>query len=162
MFGSIYRGYAGERGAAAEWNVRVDPTSLRAAFAAPWECTITPLDTCGMVTLEGDAFRRLYESTDPSLVALMENYAAWLPGAPYIDPGTDPTSTSTTLFDTVAVYLAAEQDLVDMRRLPLSITDDGHTIVDEVNGRPVNCAIGWWDLTAFKRKLVDTLLGVTP
>ena len=159
MFGSVYKGYAGEPEAAAEWNVRVDPQSLQTVFAAPWDCTITPLDTCGLIVLDGPGYRQLHDSDDLWIRALMENYRAWLPGAPYIDPNTDTSSISTTLFDTVAVYLAADEDLVEMRELPLRVTSDGYTIIDTENGRPVNCAVSWKDIEAFKRRLVSTLLG---
>lgn len=159
MHGSIYTGYAGAAAPAAEWNVRVDPQSLRAVFNAPWSCTIAPLDTCGTVTLDGDDYRRLYDSDDPWLQALMANYRAWLPGAPYIDPSTDPSKISTTLFDTVAVYLAQEQDLVEIEELPLTVSDDGYTVIDQMAGRPVNCAVQWRDLPAYKRHLVRVLLG---
>jgi inosine-uridine nucleoside N-ribohydrolase len=158
MQGSVFAGYNGAAEPAAEWNVRVDPQSLQEVFAAPWDCTITPLDTCGLVHLEGDNFRQLYDSNDPGLVALMENYKTWLPHAPYIDPDTDPGSISTTLFDAVAVYLAAEQDLVEMQDIPLRVTDDGYTVVDEVDGRIVHCAIAWKDLAAFEKKLVKILI----
>lgn len=158
MYGSIYKGYGGDETPAAEYNVRVDPESLQAVFAALWECTITPLDTCGIVSLEGDDYRRLYESDDPWLKMLMANYRAWLPGAPYIAPDHDMSKVSTTLFDSVAVHLAAGGDLVEMERLPIAVTDDGYTIIDRENGRPVNCATEWKDLDAFKQRLVDTLL----
>ena len=75
------------------------------------------------------------------------------------DPATDPTRVSTTLFDTVAVYLAARDELLRMAQLPLRVTEDGFTVVDEDRGRPVNCAIGWQDLDAFRDELVETLLG---
>ena len=158
MYGSVYEGYDGESKPAAEWNVRVDPQSLQKVFAAPWDITITPLDTCGLVRLEGDNYRRIYNSDDPWLDALIENYKVWLPGASYMDPDTDPSKISSTLFDTVAVYLAAEQDLVQMRDLPLRITDDGYTVIDEVDGRIVHCATSWKDLPAYKKRLTDILM----
>lgn len=159
MHGSVFTGYEGEPEPAAEWNVKVDPGSLQTVFAASWDCTITPLDTCGLVRLEGENFRRLYESDDPWLKALMENYAAWLPGAPFVDPDMDITRISTTLFDTVAVYLAADTELVEMQTLPLRVTDDGYTVVDEAGGRMVHCATAWKNLVAFEQLLVDILLG---
>ena len=159
MYGSIYKGYLDSPEPAAEYNVRIDPQSLQAVFAAPWECTITPLDTCGLVVLDGDNYRRLYLSDDPWLQTLMENYRVWLPAAPFVDPNQDTTRISTTLFDTVAVYLAASEDLVDMQTLPLRVTDDGYTVIDPANGRPVRCAVGWKDLEAYEHLLVDTLLG---
>lgn len=158
MFGSVYVGYDGEPEPAAEWNVEVDPESLQKVFAAPWDCTITPLDTCGVVRLEGDNYRRIYDSEDPWLDALIENYKVWLPGASYMDPATDPGKISSTLFDTVAVYLAAEQDLVEMQDLPLRVTDDGYTVIDEVDGRIVHCATAWKDLPAFEKRLTDILI----
>jgi len=159
MFGSVYLGYDGAPDPAAEWNVRVDPRSLQAAFAAPWDCTITPLDTCGLVRLSGSNYREIYASDDPWLNALIENYEVWLPGASYMDPDTDTSALSSTLFDTVAVYLAVEQDLVEMQDVPLRVTDDGYTVIDAADGRIVHCATAWKDLPAFERKLTDILLG---
>jgi inosine-uridine nucleoside N-ribohydrolase len=158
MFGSVYVGYDGASESAAEWNVRVDPQSLQKVFAAPWDVTITPLDTCGLVRLEDENYRHIYNSDDPWLAALIENYRVWLPGASYMDPATDPSKISSTLFDTAAVYLAAEQDLVEMQDLPLLVTDDGYTIIDEVDGRTVHCATAWKDLPAFEKRLTDILI----
>ncbi len=160
MFGSVYVGYDGEPEPAAEWNVKVDPELLQKVFAAPWDCTITPLDTCGLIRLEDDNYRRIHDSEDPWLAALIENYKVWLPGASYMDPATDPAKISSTLFDTVAVYLAAEQDLVEMQDLPLRVTDDGYTIIDEDDGRIVHCATAWKDLPAFEKRLTDILIGL--
>ncbi len=158
MHGSIYKGYAGDSTPAAEYNVRVDPRSLQAVFAAPWDCTITPLDTCGEIVLDGDNYRRLYESDAPWLKTLMDNYHAWLPGAPFIASDHDMSKTSTTLFDAVAVHLALGGELVNLERLPLRVTDDGYTVVDRENGRPVNCAMTWKDQAAFEHQLVELLL----
>lgn len=158
MYGSIYRGYLDAPEPVAEYNVRVDPVSLQKVFAAPWECTITPLDTCGQVVLSGDNYRRLYESDDPWLRALMENYRIWLPGAPFVDPNQDISRISTTLFDTVAVYLCAATDLVEMQTLPITVTDDGYTVIDPDHGRPVRCAIAWKDRALFEQTLARTLL----
>jgi inosine-uridine nucleoside N-ribohydrolase len=159
MHGSVFVGYNGSATPDIEWNVRVAPLALQAVFNAPWDCTITPLDTCGLVKLQGENYRRLYESDDPWLKILMENYRAWLPGAPFVDPATDTSRISTTLFDTVAIYLAAAQDLVEVRDLPLRVADDGRTVVDQDNGRIVHCAVTWKNLAAFEEKLVDILLG---
>ena len=159
MHGSIYKGYNGAATPAAEWNVKSDAQALQQVFAAPWDCTITPLDTCGLVTLTGANYQRIYRSGDPWLKALIGNYRVWLPLAPFIKPGTDPAIMSTTLFDTVAVYAAQSRDLLVMEDLPVRVTDDGYTVVDERDGRVVHCATGWRDLRTFEEKLVDILLG---
>ena len=71
----------------------------------------------------------------------------------------EPGKISTTLFDTVAVNCAAEQDLVEMQDLPLRVTDDGFMVVDEIDGWIVHCATAWKSLAAFERKLVEILIG---
>ena len=158
MHGSVRVGYDGAKEPAAEWNVKVDPGSLQAVFAAPWDCTIAPLDSCGLVKLRGQKYRRIAQSDDPWLRALLDNYRVFLPLAPFIEPGTHPDRISTTLFDTVAVYLTYAQDLVSMEDLPLRVTNDGYTVIDPV-GRTVHCATGWRDLAGFEDALVDRMLG---
>ena len=157
MHGSLYVGYGGKPEPSAEWNVKSDTTALQQVFAAPWDCTIMPLDVCGLVEITGENYQRIYRSEDPWLRALVENYKTWFPHAPFIKPGTDPATMSTTLFDTVAVYAAHAQDLLVMEDLPVRVTDDGYTVIDADNGRLVHCATGWKDLQAFEDTLVEIL-----
>ena len=158
MHGSLYLGYGGKKEPSAEWNVKSDTSALQQVFAAPWDCTIVPLDACGLVEITGENYQKIYRSDDPWLRALVENYQSWFPHAPFIKPGTDPAKMSTTLFDTVAVYAAQAQDLLVMEDLPVRVTDDGYTVIDEHNGRPVHCATGWKDLSAFEDLLVEILV----
>ncbi len=157
MHGSIRTGYDGETAPAAEWNVKVDPGSLQKVFAAPWDCSITPLDTCGLVQLKGRKYQRIYQSADPWMKVLIDNYKLWLPKVTWLDPKPDHTVMSSTLFDTVAVYLAHSQDLLVMEDLPLRVTDEGYTVIDESYGRIVHCATGWKNLSAFEDKLVEII-----
>ena len=113
MYGSVRRGYDGSREIAAEWNVKADPAACRAALSAPWEVAITPLDTCGLVQLRGKRFEAVRDSKDPLAVAVMENYRAWL-AAQKRESRT--LTASSTLFDTVAIYLAFSEKLVKMER----------------------------------------------
>ncbi len=159
MQGSIFTGYAGDRKPSAEWNVKVDPAAFREVLAAPWDCTITPLDTCGLVRLRGARYRRVVDSRDPAVRLLMDNYRMWLPGADWLDPKPDPDQESTTLFDTVAVSLARSRDFLFMEDLPLQVTDDGFTVIDERHGHTVHCATAWTEQDAFEDHLVDILTG---
>ena len=158
MHGSVRRGYGGSNRPCAEANVRNGPAALRAVFRAPWECTVTPLDTCGLVKLSGAKYDRVFRCKAPGIRALMENYRIWLPNARWLKPRPRPTNQSTTLFDTVAVYLAFSEDLVKMEDIPLRVTDDGRTVVDK-SGRPIRCAMAWKDLGAFEDLLVKRLVG---
>ncbi len=56
----------------------------------------------------------------------------------------------------VAVYLAISTELVQMERLPIRITDDGYTIIDD-NAKTLNCATKWKDLSAFEDFLISRL-----
>ena len=87
----------------------------------------------------------------------MNNYRLWLPKASWLDPKPQFDKASSTLFDTVAVYLAVSENLLEMEELPIRITDEGKTIVDEQLGKNVRCAIGWKDLDAFENLMVDIL-----
>ena len=157
MHGSLNVGYGGAAEPSAEWNVKSDTRALQQVFAAPWDCTIMPLDVCGLVEMTGENYQRIYRSDDPWLKALVENYKIWFPHAPFIKPGTDPAKMSTTLFDTVAVYAAQSRDLLMMEDLPVRVTDDGYTVIDEDKGRLVHCATGWKNLQAFEDLLVEIL-----
>ncbi len=77
MDGSVRIGYGGAPKPDAEWNVKAAPRAAQRVLSAPWEITITPLDTCGLVTLEGDRYGRLLRSNDPVMQAILENYRLW-------------------------------------------------------------------------------------
>ncbi len=156
MHGSIRRGYDGRPQVDAEYNVVKYPHACQAVFAAPWEITITPLDTCALVRLEGERYRAVRDCDDPLIRALMENYRIWARHSPWAR-GIDPDVGSSVLFDTVAVYLAFSEELLVMETLPIRVTDDGYTRV-EPGARPIRCATEWRDLPAFTDLLVQRLV----
>ena len=155
MDGSVRLGYGGAKQPCAEWNVKADPKAMQAVFAAPWDITITPLDTCGLVQLSGDKYKRVRDATDRTVTNLVANYRLWL-AADSASSADAADHHSSTLFDTVAVYLAQRQDLCAMEKLNLRVTDDGFTVIDP-NGRPVNVAAQWKNLGAYEDFLVDRL-----
>jgi inosine-uridine nucleoside N-ribohydrolase len=155
MHGSVRRGYGNSQEVSAEYNVRADPEALQRVFAASWDVTITPLDTCGIVHLVGQKFAEIYGHKDPGVQALMANYRVWrAAGSPDTKPG--PPDRSSTLFDTVAIYLGFSEQLLHMEDLPLRVTDDGYTVIDQ-KARTVHCAMKWKDLGAFEDLLVSRL-----
>ncbi len=156
MHGSVYKGYGGSPQISAEYNVKVDPKALQAVFAADWEVTITPLDTCGLVHLTGEKFRKVYKCSNKSVQALMENYQIWREEGE--KQNLPPPDRSSTLYDTVAVYLAVEERLVEMETLPLVVTDDGFTRID-ASGRPVRAAVRWKNMELYEDWLVQRLVG---
>jgi inosine-uridine nucleoside N-ribohydrolase len=155
MQGSVRMGYGKGKPPEAEWNVKADPKACQQVFSAPWDITITPLDTCGLVTLTGDKYRRVREATDRNVADLITNYRIWLTNQPTLAADLADKH-STTLFDTVAVYLAIGPDQCVMEKLGLRVTDDGFTVIDP-QAKQINVATKWKDLGAYEDFLVERL-----
>ena len=157
MQGSVRAGYGGVKQPEAEWNVKCDPKACQQVFTAGWDMTITPLDTCSLVTLTGDKYRRVREATDGIAANVIANYRAWAASDAKLPAGLADRRSS-TLFDTVAVYLAIQQDQLVMEKLGIRVTDDGRTVIDPA-AKQVNVATKWKDLGAFEDFLVERLTG---
>jgi len=154
MFGSVRRGYDNNPKPAAEWNVHCAPQAAIATLSAAWDVTITPLDTCGIVHLRGPKYQLVRDSTDPVARTVIENYRLWSAAHP------DAAETgSSTLFDTVAIYLAISHDLVKTEPLSIRVTNDGMTVIDP-QGKAMQVATEWKDLPGFEDLLVRRLTGV--
>ena len=155
LHGSVHQGHAGVKKPCAEWNVVCDPKALQAVYAAPWDITITPLDTCGLVKLTGEKYEQVRDATNHVTADLIANYRLWVAANPTL-PTDMAVRRSSSLYDTVAVYLAIHQDLCVMEKLNLRVTDDGFTVIDP-QARPVNAAMQWKDLGAYEDFLVNRL-----
>ncbi len=158
MHGSLRKGHKWDRdNVIAEANVVNDVKACQAVFGAPWPVTITPLDTCGIVQLKADKYRRVIESDDILARAVMSNYETWwMAGAA---AASDPDlweRESTILFDTVAVYLAFSEEKLAMEDLPVRVTDDGFTTIEE-GAKSIRCATEWKDYEAFEDLVVERL-----
>ncbi len=142
----------------AEANVRARPDACRKVLSASWESTIAPTDACRLVRLHGEKYAAVLQSEAPLAVAIIENYRIWAKGMNAEGWQFDPDVHSSTLWDTVAVYLAFSEDLLAMERLGLRVTDEGRTLVDP-GAKKVNCALEWRDLAAFEDLLVQRVAG---
>jgi len=168
MHGSIRRGYGGSAQPSAEYNVRAYAKEAQTVFTAPWNMTITPLDTCGIVQLKGRKYQKILTANNALTRAIIENYRAWYkqgilnknkdlsPAEVNERVAEKVNSSSTTLFDTVGIYLAMSTRWVKMEKLPIKVTDDGYTRIAQ-DGKVINCATEWKDLAAFEDFLVERL-----
>jgi inosine-uridine nucleoside N-ribohydrolase len=150
MFGSVRIGYGGKATPDPEWNVVCDIPAAQAVFAAPWDITIAPLDTCGTLKLDGEDFARVVKSETKRARIVVENYDQW------VNRGQYAKDSSSILFDTEAMYMTRSTDFLTMETLKLSVNDKGMTIEDP-KGRTVHCALGWKDQAGFKKALVEAL-----
>jgi inosine-uridine nucleoside N-ribohydrolase len=156
MHGSVKKGYGGSKDVSAEWNVKADVKACQKAFSAPWEMLITPLDTCGVIDLFGEQYKKVKNSSDKIARTIIENYKIW--SAANKNPKAA-EERSSTLFDTVAVYLAISTDLVKVETLGIKIDDKGFTRIDD-SAKKVQCATEWKDLNGFRDFLVNRLTDV--
>ena len=113
---------------------------------------ITPLDTGGVVDLTGAKCQKGYRSCDPIAKAIVENYQAWSRKRPKNESATR----SSTLFDTVAVYLAYRQELCEIESLGIRVDDKGFTRID-ADAKVMSVATAWKDMGAFEDLLVKRI-----
>jgi inosine-uridine nucleoside N-ribohydrolase len=158
MHGSLRLGHKRDReNVIAEANVVNDATAAQAVFEAAWPVTITPIDTCGIVQLEGAKHEQVVQSNDLLARAVISNYATWwMRGKAAANNADLWKRESSILFDTVAVYLAFSEDLLVMEDLPVCVTDDGFTRIED-GAKVQRCATEWKDLGAFEDLLVQRL-----
>jgi inosine-uridine nucleoside N-ribohydrolase len=158
MFGSVRMGYDGRNEADPEYNVYADITACRQMFAAFPQVTITPLDTCGLVSLDGANYQKILACRDPLIQALIENNHIWAENVTWTY--VDTSKQSSVLFDTVAVYLTFAEELLKMETLGIEVTDDGFTRIND-QAKAIRVAAEWHDLPAFTNFLVERLTANT-
>jgi len=154
MGGSVDRQYNDKLGRCAEHNVIQAVKAAQIAYGAGWNVTMAPLDTAGIVVLADENYARVRDADIPLPKILMENYRIWSK----VSPKYDPSCKSSTLYDTVAVYLAFDTTLCDMRKIRLRVTDEGMTEPHE-KGKLTHVAMAWKDLDGFYALLADRIAG---
>jgi len=153
MDGSVRLGYGGAATPCAEWNVKANAAAARKGLSADWDITITPLDTCGLVGLDGERYQRILQSPNAVATTIIENYRLWSKAG---KNEAQAEHHSSTLFDPVAVYLSFSQSFCKMERLPIRVTDDGLTVIDD-RAKQMNVATAWRDLDGFRDLLVERI-----
>ena len=153
MHGAVNKGYGGSDVVHAEFNVVHNVAAARLVFRSDFEMTITPLDSCGVVRLKDDDYRKATNADNAAMPEVLENYKIWLST---MGKNLIPDSSS-ILFDTVAIYLAFSDVLLDMQTLGIAVTEDGKTVIAD-NGKTMRVAVGWNDLPAFYDLLTARLL----
>jgi inosine-uridine nucleoside N-ribohydrolase len=154
MHGSIRWSFNSKSKPQQEYNVASFIKASQAVFTADWDMTITPLDTCGKVVLHGDKYKKVRDCNSPITKMIIENYRVWTKSGNMNESQVG--SRSSTLFDTVAIYLAMKRDFVEMERLGIRVTNDGFTAIDG-KGKKINCATNWKNLGAYEDFLVERL-----
>jgi inosine-uridine nucleoside N-ribohydrolase len=171
MLGSLRSGWFPDHPPVSEYNVICSTKSAQKVFQT-WhgdgKIVITPLDTCGRVFLSGQLYSdwKVHAISGKSAVSLgiYQNFDLWTQKRkpkPMSDGKVLFEDCSSTLFDTVAVFLAFSTDFLKMENLHIVIENDGK--MKEVpqgtpGSSPVLCATEWTDMEAFNKFLVERLI----
>lgn len=153
MSGSVRKGYNDVPSPDAEYNVREDIPASQKMYQAAWKMTVTPLDTCGIVAIRGAQYKDLFNADNPLVKTLLENYQVWVKET---KNDVDPKAHSTILFDTVAVYLAIENNFCKMEDLKISVDSRGYTVIDP-KANAVSTATEWKDMQGYLNWMVERL-----
>lgn len=142
-------------GRIAEYNIVVDIPAAQEVFRAPWKrLTISPLDHCGSLILEGELYQRFLHCQTPEATELRQEYHHWL-----ADRDLDTACIayrSSILFDTAAVYLAATDNFTIFENRKLEIDSSG-MLQETENAHVVRLALSWSDKQTFLQFVTDTL-----
>ena len=161
MAGSIYKGYDGKPEPVAESNVRCRIADSQRVFSTRWKkFVVAPLDTAGLIQLTDERYRHVFESRSPAARVCIDAYEIFEPNVNWANFNTK--IESSTLYDTLAVYFAWSDDVVQMERLPLIVDDKGFTRIDKNKGVPAYVATAWKDQAAFEDLLVQRIAGSLP
>jgi len=153
MAGCIGKQEQGEPGFP-EYNVRKNAKAARKAYSAAWDVTMTPIDTVGKIRLEGECYAQVRNARNPMARLLMEQYHAW--NQKQTTHRQDIARTSSILWDTLAIYLAVDDEFCHLRDIRLSVTDEGIT-KPTPDGKLTHVAIEWKDLDSFHKLLAERI-----
>jgi len=156
MQGSIRIGYPRTPFPHPEYNVKYDIQACKDVFQAPWEKTITPLDTCGAIVLSGGHFERIMNCDNIIVNSIKENFEIWAKNNELTKLITKEKKTS-VLYDMVAIYLSFSEELLNIEELKIDVNEKGITKISE-EGNIIRCATSWKDLDAFKDLIVNRLV----
>ncbi|HET7840974.1 MAG TPA: nucleoside hydrolase [Terriglobia bacterium] len=126
MGGSVDRGYADNSPPEAEYNIRSDPGGAQVVFNSGVPLLVAPLDVTAMLKLDADARHRIFTRLSPVTNDLTLLYHLWNNETP-------------TLFDPMAVALAIDPTLCEVKSLPIAVDNEGFT--RRAEGKPANAAV---------------------
>lgn len=165
MAGSVYKGYDNSSTPSAEYNVRLCPNCMSELLHAGWNVTITPLDTCGVVTFTPPLMEELLTSANAISLGIANSLIYFCISNPYIDCKFKVTTGTPVLYDTVATLLTLPnaKNFVIFKDLKLTISEEGYTIINNKTGVPTQVALYWQNtndgLNKFRTYLTESLSG---
>jgi inosine-uridine nucleoside N-ribohydrolase/AraC-like DNA-binding protein len=139
MAGSIYHGYFKSKEPSIECNIVRDIEAAKIIFNSKINLTLVPLDVCGDFIVSGDDYQKILNSKNIRSHIVIENYQIWSKKYQGNANKFDPKQSSSILYDLLASFVLLFPQYFDYLHLPITVTDDGYTLVSGSN--MVNVAI---------------------
>jgi inosine-uridine nucleoside N-ribohydrolase len=138
--GSIRRGYDNSSTPSAEHNVALCPDCMKALFNSGANVTMSPLDVSQFLRLSTGPIQSLLYHSYPVPNSLMHTWLYYCT-VNYCHPN----EATGIWFDVVASFLVGEnpEELLQFEVLKITVTSDGHTVVDDKSGTSMYVATGW-------------------
>ena len=142
MAGSIFVGYDGSHRPSAEYNVVMCPWCMQVLLKANWtSITITPLDTCWNVALDGGQTQHMLQGDSMAATALASTFTYFC-----IQEYCNLKDKSPILFDIIGTLIAMPDvgmQYMNYNTYDLTVNSTGYTVIDPNVGTPVSAAITW-------------------
>lgn len=147
-----------------EYNVKMCPYCWSKMLQAGWNVTTTPLDTSGQVSLTPSLLQTFLASANHISLGIANSLIYFCITNSYMNCDFKNSHATPTLYDTVATLLnlPVVNDYIILKELKITVTDDGHTVVNNETGTPVEVALYWQEnqgLSRYDTYLTNVLAG---
>jgi purine nucleosidase len=132
MGGSVYRGYQPGSAPEPEWNIKSNVAAARTVFASGVPLYIAPLDSTADLQLDVARREQIFAAGSPFNDALAALEFVWVNSKPW-------NAAAPTLFDVLAVEMAADKSPCPLTALHLDVTEEG--ITRSLADQPPNASV---------------------
>ncbi len=157
MAGSVYIGYNGSSPPSPEYNVKMCPWCMQVLLNANWNSiTITPLDTCWNIALDGGQLEKVLLG-DSEAATVLASTITYFCLVDYCDLKKE----TPIIFDVIGTLIAMPDvgmKYMNYATLKLSVNNAGYTLIDNNKGRTTSVAITWKQ--GAERQFTDALVEV--
>ncbi len=157
MAGSVYIGYNGASPPSVEYNVFMCPWCMQVLLAANWsEITLTPLDTCWNIALDGGQVETMLRGDSKAATALASTVTYFC-----LADNCNLKNETPIIFDVIGTLISMSDigvQYMNYATLKLSVNNAGYTVIDNDRGRTTSVAITWKQ--GAERQFTDMLVKV--
>ncbi|XP_064395303.1 pyrimidine-specific ribonucleoside hydrolase RihA-like [Halichondria panicea] len=142
MAGSIYIGYNGSKPPSVEYNIFMCPWCMQVLLAANWnKITLTPLDTCWNVALDGGQIKQMLLGDSKAATALASTLTYFC-----LVENCNLKDETPILFDVTGTLISMPEvgmQYMNYTTLNLTVNSAGYTVIDDTKGKEIFVYVTW-------------------